>query len=155
MLSDEDVSLPQNLLISVAFGLISLLVSAFNMSLFYFLIPGWRENHHGFYTLPGMLFVIINIGSISLANYGFVLYLSGDEFDLTGYLGILLITFVIGLLPIILIRQMENNKRLREKVDRKKAIEEHLGLESKSSLSLRVEDVYRDQWQQQILYKNF
>jgi hypothetical protein len=141
MISEEEISLIQKFSISSVFGFISLLVTAFNMSLFYMLIPGWSQKYHRVFSLQGSLFLVITIISISLANYGYVLYLSGDDFDAAGYMGILLITFLIGLIPIIVIRQMEANRILKEKVELNKPIEKHIGLEKKSTLSLKVEDL--------------
>lgn len=115
---------------SAVFGLISAAICTVNIILFYYLFPVWSTTDHPFWDAKSNAASILNIVTISLANYACILYLNKSKGSFEQYLMVLGLTILIGAIVVIVVYFYESNQKLRKSLSKAKPIHEHLGANS-------------------------
>ncbi len=122
---EEDYSFLFLVAISFCFGLISSVVFILNLIVEHKLLPSSKVSE-SLFSMKSLLFSVWMVITIGISNYGFVLFLSDASFRWEDLFKLIWITLLIGLLPVIGVHLLESNKRLKNKVEEKKPISEHL-----------------------------
>lgn len=120
LLSHPGISIFDVLVISFVFGLISGLTSFINLSLFNRFVSNVTQIQYTLITLAW------NILTIAFFNYLFVLYLENSSFALEGFLTLLGITLLIGILPILGVELLEKRQLLKSRVKETTPVIDHL-----------------------------
>lgn len=120
LVSHDGITLFQVFLFSLIFGLISGFTSLLNVFLFERFISN----------IIGVQRTLItsgwNILTIAFFNYLFVLYLDNRSFDLEGFLTLLGITLLIGIIPIMGVELLEKNELLNFRIKETAPVIDHL-----------------------------
>ncbi len=134
--SSDYLSLLETIFYSATFGLISAVVSIFNMILFYTLFPSWSTSEQPFRNPRSIASSLFNILAISFANYAYLLYLNDQKASLDLYFMILGLTVLIGLLAIAFIHFYKSNQRLKSSLKKARPVVDHLPMNPSQSKAI-------------------
>ncbi|MFK7809004.1 MAG: LytR/AlgR family response regulator transcription factor [Saprospiraceae bacterium] len=110
---------------SSAFGLITFIISFLNDIIFPKLFPQWFNEQR--WTLGNnILFILWNFLTITAANLAFLIYMNWASLSLFNFLQTLLITFGIGILPVVLVSLFRHNQKLKSRLKEAVLLNQHI-----------------------------
>ncbi len=105
----------QKIVYSLLFGFITFVIATANELIFSKLFPSWFKEQ-GWTIGKSLLWVAWNFLSIAFANMFFMVQMDWMSSSISNFIEILLTTFLVGLVPIVVIKLWDHNRTLKARL---------------------------------------